>query len=64
MFTRSYFGYKTSRTHIMSSIYCTTKANTLLDCSYNSLSAVTSCGDENTAGVVCLGRKPFLIIKP
>ena len=53
VFTGSFFGYGTSRTHIMSSLYCTTRANTLFDCSYSSLSAVTSCGDENIAGVVC-----------
>ena len=53
VFTDSFFGYRTSRTHIMSRVQCTTRANTLFDCSYDSLSAVTSCGDENIAGVVC-----------
>ena len=61
VFTRSFFGYRTSRTHIMSSLYCTTRANTLFDCSYSSLLAVTSCGDENIAGVVCLGTQLYLM---
>ena len=56
VFTDSFFGYRTSRTHIMSHVQCTTRANTLSDCSYNQGSAVILCGDENIAGVACLGR--------
>ena len=56
VFTKSFFGYGTSRTHIMSRVQCTTRANTLFDCSYKQRSAVNFCGDENIAGVACLGR--------
>ena len=56
MFFRSYFGHSSSGTHIMSNVYCSNSAASLLDCSYNSLSAFTSCGDLNRAGVICLGK--------
>uniref|UniRef100_A0A1X7TKI1 SRCR domain-containing protein n=1 Tax=Amphimedon queenslandica TaxID=400682 RepID=A0A1X7TKI1_AMPQE len=54
VFSKSYFGHRSSGTHIMSSVYCSNSAASLLDCSYNSLSAITSCGDLNRAGVICL----------
>ena len=61
VFSKSYFGHRSSGTHIMSSVSCSNSAASLLDCSYNSVSAFASCGDLNRAGVICLGKYFILV---
>ena len=52
----SYFGDGPSP-HILSNIGCSGTRNTLLDCSFSAPNAVVSCGDNEAASVICLGKE-------
>ena len=54
VYTHSYFGTGTGPV-IISNLYCSGSENNILDCSHNKIDALTYCGVDDIAGLVCLG---------
>uniref|UniRef100_A0A1X7VCG2 Uncharacterized protein n=1 Tax=Amphimedon queenslandica TaxID=400682 RepID=A0A1X7VCG2_AMPQE len=50
VFSKSYFGHKSSSTYTLSNVYCCVITTSLLD-SYNSLSSFMFCGAESMGGI-------------